>query len=72
MFDPQNFNEPAPATCSNCGQRPAVVQAIVSTPGGRSATALCEPCATDLFHQADAAGAFGPAPRRGPGRSGGA
>jgi len=72
MFDPQNFSEPEPPPCSNCGQRPAVVQAIVSTPGGRSATALCEPCATDLFHQADAAGAFGPAPRRGPGRSGGA
>ncbi|MEJ7782875.1 MAG: ATP-dependent Clp protease ATP-binding subunit [Solirubrobacteraceae bacterium] len=72
MVDPQNFNEPTPPTCSNCGQRPAAVQAIVSTPGGRSLTALCEPCATELFHQADAAGAFGPAPRRGPGRAGGA
>ena len=72
MFDPQHFNQPEPPTCSNCGQRPAVVQAIVSTPGGRSATALCEPCATQLFHQADAAGAFGPAPRRGRGgRAGG-
>ena len=72
MFDPQNFSEPEPPPCSNCGQRPAAVQAIVSTPGGRSLTALCESCATELFHQADAAGAFGPAPRRGPGRAVGA
>jgi len=65
MFDPQNLNQPTPPTCSNCGMRPAVVQAIVQTPGGRSAAALCEPCATELFHQADAAGALGgpPSPR---------
>ncbi|HEV2752826.1 MAG TPA: ATP-dependent Clp protease ATP-binding subunit [Solirubrobacteraceae bacterium] len=69
MFDPSNL-EATPPTCSNCGQRPAVVQAIVQTPGGRSATALCEPCATELFHQADAAGAFGPTPRRGRGQAG--
>jgi len=70
MFDPQNFSQPEPPTCSNCGQRPAVVQAIVSTPGGPSATALCEPCATQLFHQAEAAGAFGPPPQRGRSRPG--
>ena len=72
MFDPRNY-EATPPTCSNCGQRPAVVQAIVQTPGGRSATALCEPCATELFHQADAAGAFGaggPHSHRGRGQAG--
>ncbi|HEV2770208.1 MAG TPA: ATP-dependent Clp protease ATP-binding subunit [Solirubrobacteraceae bacterium] len=58
MFDSTNF-EATPPTCSNCGQRPAVLQAIVQTPGGRTATALCEPCATELFNQAEAAGAFG-------------
>ncbi len=73
MFDPSN-HQATPPTCSSCGQRPAVVQAIVQTPGGHSATALCEPCATALFHQADAAGAFGaggPHSRRGQAAQGG-